>query len=221
LQSIDIPTTDINKLISFSEFLGQAHTKSHNEQFINIFSYIVRESGFLNFLMSLKNNAQALSSLDTLFNEIKREAFSKDSYMLSDFISYITVMKDVADTADIERNSKLPVLTMLQEPQDISLSLIDPEYITKRFTSRGLSVSALNNFIDSPVLYFFRNLVLLPEAMSDVLEFGNCIHKVLEDFFKDSMQTKSCGSKQDLLDTYFSVIKETARWSKYEVQAVP
>jgi len=82
-----------------------------------------------------------------------------------------------------------------------------------------LSVSALNNFLDSPVLYFFRNLVLLPEAMSDVLEYGNCIHKVLEDFFRVSQITKEIGTKQDMLDTFDQVVLETPRWKQYKSQA--
>lgn len=321
LQSLDIPTEEINTVLSFANFLAEAHAKSHNEQFIHIFSFIVRESGFLEYLLKLPNNAQALASLDTLFNEVKRESFAKEEYTLADFDSYITVMKeyklsieiptehrdgvslltfhgskglefedvylykavetrkvpqkitlslDLADgsyederrllfvaltrakknvyisypevdyqdkgqslisflreqaliqeisTKEFEENSVLPVITMLQEPDEVTLSLLDPQYITKRFTSRGLSVSALNNFIDSPVLYFFRNLVLLPEAMSDVLEFGNCIHRVLEDFFKISMHTKEVGTKEDLLDVYKDVSQEIQRWSKYKVQA--
>ncbi len=323
LQSLDISTKEIQTLLSFSEFLAEAHTKSHNEQFLNIFSFILRESGFLQFLVALPDNAQALASLDTLFNEVKRESFAKESYVLTDFISYITVMKEYklsieiptehrdgvslitfhgskglefedvylykavetrkvpqkislaldisdgsyederrllfvaltrakknvyisypevdyqdksqslisflreqdlvtdVDTKEFEAKQGVPVLTMLQEPDEFTLSLLDPEYITKRFTSRGLSVSALNNFIDSPVLYFFRNLVLLPEAMSDVLEFGNCIHRVLEDFFKRAMIDKSCGSKADLVATYRNVIQEVHRWAKYESQAIP
>jgi len=321
LQGLDIATKEINTLISFSEFLAQAHTKSKNEGAIQVFSYILRESGFLEYMLELENNARILASLDTLFNEIKREAFSKENYMLTDFMSYISVMKEhklsieiptehsdgvslltfhgskglefedvylykavetrkvpqkltlaldissgsyederrllfVAltrakknlyisypeldyqdkgqalisflreqelitdvDTSEYEKRNVKPLLTFFKKPDEVTLSLLDPEYITKRFTSRGLSVSALNNFLDSPVLYFFRNLVLLPEAMSDVLEYGNCIHKVLEDFFRVSQITKEIGTKQDMLDTFDQVVLETPRWKQYKSQA--
>lgn len=63
------------------------------------------------------------------------------------------------------------------------LSLVDPEYMKERFLSSKLSVSALNNYIKSPLLYFFRNLVLLPQARNQHLDFGNLIHGTLEHYF--------------------------------------
>jgi DNA helicase-2/ATP-dependent DNA helicase PcrA len=74
-------------------------------------------------------------------------------------------------------------------------SLIDKEFLKERFFDSKLSVSALNNYLESPLLYFFRNLVLLPEAKRTSLEFGSFLHKVLELFFKESLQQ---GSVQDL-----------------------
>jgi len=267
LQGLDISTPEINNLIEFSEFVAEAHTRSKNEGVIVVFSYILRESGFLEYILGLQNNAQVLAGIDTVFNEIKREAFAKDEYTIKDFISYITVMKEhklsieiptehtdgvtlttfhgskypeldyqekaqslisflqeqelieEVSVSEFEKEQISPLLTMLKKPNEVTLSLVDPEYITNRFTSRALSVSALNNFLDSPVLYFFRNLVLLPEAMSDVLEYGNCIHKVLEDFFRVAQVEKKVGSKEELLDVYEQVVAETTRWSKYRKQA--
>lgn len=66
--------------------------------------------------------------------------------------------------------------------QDIT-SLINQDYLTERFLKTKLSVSALNNYMKSPLLYFFRNLISLPQARSPFLDFGNLVHGTLEKFF--------------------------------------
>jgi len=58
------------------------------------------------------------------------------------------------------------------------------EFVREKFLSRGLSVSALNNYLKSPWLYFYRNLVRLPEAQNKYQIYGTLIHAVLQDFFE-------------------------------------
>lgn len=58
------------------------------------------------------------------------------------------------------------------------------EFVREKFLSQGLSVSALNNYLKSPWLYFYRNLVRLPEAQNKSQIYGVVIHGVLQDFFE-------------------------------------
>lgn len=58
------------------------------------------------------------------------------------------------------------------------------EFVREKFLSQGLSVSALNNYLKSPWLYFYRNLVRLPEAQNKYQVYGTIIHAVLQDFFE-------------------------------------
>ena len=64
------------------------------------------------------------------------------------------------------------------------LSIFDKEYIKKLFLRNTLSVSALNNYKQSPIKYFFRNLIRIPSAQTKPLIFGNIIHDTLDVFFK-------------------------------------
>lgn len=48
------------------------------------------------------------------------------------------------------------------------------------FNKRGLSVTALNNLIDNPWNYFFRNVIRLPEVQTAPLQFGTAMHGVME-----------------------------------------
>jgi len=56
----------------------------------------------------------------------------------------------------------------------------DKEVIRDLFLSQGLAVTALNNYLKSPWLYFMRNLVRIPEMPTPPLEYGNAIHSALQ-----------------------------------------
>lgn len=83
----------------------------------------------------------------------------------------------VLDTAEFEKNFN-PAISFSERVRRPSLK--DKEVIRDLFLSQGLSVSALNNFIKSPWLYFVRNLVRVPEMPTPSLEYGSSIHAGLE-----------------------------------------
>jgi DNA helicase-2/ATP-dependent DNA helicase PcrA len=91
-----------------------------------------------------------------------------------------------------------------------SLTIFDPQYIKEQFLKNPLSVSALNNYMQSPLKYFFRNLLRLPSAQTKPLIFGNIIHRSLEDFFRASAEKKEILSEKELL-AYFSRALERER----------
>jgi len=318
LAEIEIPKDEIEICVIFSEFLAQAHARSKQEEFVQIFPYVIRDSGFLSYVITLSDSATVLQAIEKLYDEGKREGFVRDSYKLTDFISYIRAMKEhqlsieiptehrdgvslmtfhgskglefedvyiykavesrspggkltlaldvfkdsiederrlffVAltrakknlylstpgvdyqekeksllsfikeqeliteiDVTDFEKEITFPVVEFMAEPQDFSLSLIDPTYVREKFLKSSLSVSALNNYIESPILYYFRNLVRLPEAKSDTLEYGSFIHEVLEYFFKESQKTKEIGAIDDMERVINQVIQEHPKWERYK-----
>lgn len=100
----------------------------------------------------------------------------------SAFIGDIDGLETV-DVTEWERKHAGDIIDLFGEPNKHVASLLDIEYIQKLFKSKQLSVSALNNYLESPLKYFFRNLVALPEARSHFLDFGNLMHGTLEDYF--------------------------------------
>jgi len=76
--------------------------------------------------------------------------------------------------------------------------ILDNEYIREKFLTTPLSVSALNNYMRSPVLYFFRNLVRLPQAQTKSLLFGNLIHHTLEKYFNIVKEQKKIAPVKEL-----------------------
>lgn len=75
-------------------------------------------------------------------------------------------------------------------------------FVREKFTSQALSVSALNNYLKSPWLYFFRSLVRLPGPMNRYLAYGNAVHGALQDFF-DAAKGENYESKEFLLVSFY------------------
>ena len=73
-----------------------------------------------------------------------------------------------------------------------------------------LSASSINDYIDCGLLYKFGRLdKLLMEFRSDSLEFGSCIHRVLEEHYRMKMEGKLLSAKElhQIFETFW---RETA-----------
>jgi DNA helicase-2/ATP-dependent DNA helicase PcrA len=63
--------------------------------------------------------------------------------------------------------------------------LADKEFLNALFAAQGISVTALNNYLECPWAYFYRNLVRIPEAPNKNLSFGNAVHAALKSWFDE------------------------------------
>ena len=67
-----------------------------------------------------------------------------------------------------------------------STSLFEPEYLQQLFFKRGLNVSALNNYLDCPKKYLYKNLIRIPDIYYPSLKFGSVVDFALNKFFEKS-----------------------------------
>ena len=79
--------------------------------------------------------------------------------------------------------------------------LADKEFLNSLFEERGLSVTALNNYLECPWHYFYVNLIRIPEAPNKHLCFGNAIHAALKNFF-DKMNDGKDVKKEYLVERF-------------------
>jgi len=86
-------------------------------------------------------------------------------------------------------------------------SLVSLEYIREKFLDTQLSATALNNYFDSPLLYFFRNLVRLPSVQNKTLLYGSILHASLEKFFVLSHEQGEVLAKDILLESFDIALK--------------
>ncbi|MDQ5929543.1 MAG: ATP-dependent helicase UvrD/PcrA, partial [Bacteroidota bacterium] len=72
---------------------------------------------------------------------------------------------------------------------------IEIDFINALFDNQGLTPTALNNYIDCPWKYFYRNLLRLPEPTENHMLYGTAMHAGVEALFK----ADNVGKNQDAL----------------------
>jgi DNA helicase-2/ATP-dependent DNA helicase PcrA len=87
--------------------------------------------------------------------------------------------------------------------------VFDVGYLAERFTAENISVTALNNYLECPIKYLFRNLVQLPDVYTPALRYGNAIHDALEKFFAASHSAGEFQPKDLLFAKYQAAMKES------------
>jgi DNA helicase-2/ATP-dependent DNA helicase PcrA len=81
---------------------------------------------------------------------------------------------------------------LFAESKISEIGIKDKEFLNSLFEKYGLSVTALNNYLECPWRYFYSNLVRIPEAPNKHLMYGNAVHQALKDFF-DKFSEKDPG----------------------------
>lgn len=104
----------------------------------------------------------------------------------SQFVNEIKAeLKEEVNTADWAENYKQNKEIIFSTTDKTGEhSLHDQEFIKEIFLKQGLSVSALNNYLDCPWRYFYRNLIRLPEAQNKTQLYGIAVHAALADAFR-------------------------------------
>ncbi len=94
--------------------------------------------------------------------------------------------------------------------------LKDKEFLNELFRAQGISVTALNNYLECPWAYFYRNLVRIPEAPNKNLSFGNAVHAALKSYF-DALGDGDPRGKEYLVQRFEeSIAHEPIKQSEYE-----
>ncbi len=105
-------------------------------------------------------------------------------------------MKRIVPTEEIEaiamrsRLKKKPILAPARSP------LKEKEYLNSLFLERGLSVTALNNYLTCPWRYFYVNLLRVPEAKGKHQMYGTAVHTALKEFFDALRGGRNIGKKE-------------------------
>ncbi len=92
-------------------------------------------------------------------------------------------LKAEVDTVAFEK--KVDTTLLLRPSRKVAVPPIyDKEFLNSVFLDQGLSVTALNNYLDCPWNYFYSNLLRVPKVPTKHLMFGTVVHQVLKDFFE-------------------------------------
>ena len=64
--------------------------------------------------------------------------------------------------------------------ETIDQEIMVKELVKNEYDKKKLSVTMLNNFFECPWKWYFRNLLCLPEVLTDSLHIGNIVHETIE-----------------------------------------
>lgn len=113
---------------------------------------------------------------------------------------------ETVDTTRFEEKVDKTILFMAGKKLPIP-PLRDKKYLNQVFLEQGLSVTALNNYLDCPWNYFYSNLLRVPMAPTKQLMFGDVVHRVLKDFFLMMKQGKRV-TEATLLSLFHDYVNE-------------
>ncbi len=83
----------------------------------------------------------------------------------------------------------------------------EDEYLKSLLADYKLSVTHLDNYLECPRKFKFRNLIRIPEAKNKHMVLGTAYHKALEKFFLEFKNTDKLPSSEFLVSAYKNAIE--------------
>lgn len=90
----ELEISEPEKFIKFANKLSQWQNLDANTTFAKFFETVIQESDFLDWILSDKHNISRISTLNTLFNEVKSLNYTDHALNLEKFLENIELMKE-------------------------------------------------------------------------------------------------------------------------------
>src|SRR5690606_20934211 len=160
---------------------------------------------------------------DTLFSSLPKHAEEEElrrlfyvaltraeQYLTISYSKYRTDGKELEPSmfiAEIQDKYELPVQPVLLSPEVIAefqslhfgishmpeIEKIESDYVDRLLDKFVMNVTALNNYLNCPLEFYFRNLIRIPSPKNEAAEFGSAVHYALEMLFKKMLAKKEKG----------------------------
>jgi DNA helicase-2/ATP-dependent DNA helicase PcrA len=172
-ESIKLPTKIYRGVAEATGGDADAKAASELADERNVFYVALTRARKEVFITMAKNDRDGKEQLPTQFIAALKEnilAPLDTAPYENDFAEHRVEIEFSPTDVDDAKTSKLPELE-------------DKEFLNGLFRAQGISVTALNNYLECPWAYFYRNLVRIPEAPNKHLSFGNAVHAALKSYF--------------------------------------
>ena len=95
-------------------------------------------------------------------------------------------------------------LVRLLSVQSPVIEKMDTDIIDKALDKFAMNVTALNNYLNCPLQFYYNNLIRIPSPKNETLEFGSGVHFALESFFTKMKEdpNNKFPPKQVLIDDF-------------------
>lgn len=78
----------------------------------------------------------------------------------------------------------------------------EEDFIDGLLSKFVMNVTALNNYLDCPLKFYYQNLLRIPSGKNEATEFGSAIHFALEHLFKRMKETEIFPPVETMLDDF-------------------
>jgi DNA helicase-2/ATP-dependent DNA helicase PcrA len=82
------------------------------------------------------------------------------------------------------------------------LQKIEEDFITRLLEKFEMNVTALNNYLDCPLKFYYNNLIRIPSAKNEYTEFGSAVHYALYMLFSITPATGNILSKDAFIGEF-------------------
>jgi DNA helicase-2/ATP-dependent DNA helicase PcrA len=94
------------------------------------------------------------------------------------------------DTIKIQEDQLMEyeILNFIPKAPEIEKS--EDDFITSILDKYVMNVTSLNNYLDCPLGFYYKNLIRIPAGKSETLEFGSAVHYALQKLFEEMQKNE-------------------------------
>ena len=105
---------------------------------------------------------------------------------------------------DLNQETILPFLVLnISTEKKPNIEIMEADFIDPLLEKFVLNVTALNNYLDCPLKFYYQNLIKVPAAKSESLAFGTAVHYALQKYFEDMIANNNQFLDVSTLIEYF------------------
>ncbi|HEU4574828.1 MAG TPA: ATP-dependent DNA helicase [Chitinophagaceae bacterium] len=125
--------------------------------------------------------------------QISYSRFKNDGKELepSLFIAEITDQQQLPHEKVILSEETIASFSALQfgEPQAPEIEQLEKQFVDRLLEKFVMNVTALNNYLNCPLEFYFKNLIRIPSPKNEATEFGSAVHYALEQLFRKMQES--------------------------------
>ncbi len=152
------------------------------------------------FYVALTRAEQHLTISYSRFNNDKKDLEP------SQFIAEIQEEHNLPGEKILVSDEVVAEFSILQYGESLQpeISKIEEDFVGNMLDKFVMNVTALNNYLACPLLFYFQNLIRVPSGKSEATEFGSAIHHALQRLFEKMQQdaANNFSSKEEFISDF-------------------
>ncbi|MDE3182819.1 MAG: ATP-dependent helicase [Bacteroidota bacterium] len=140
--------------------------------------------------------------LNVSFIKIKPDGKDAEHSM---FVAEIVEGNDLKiDTIKMPEEELMEFEILNYLPQAPEIDKSEDDFITSVLDKYVMNVTSLNNYLDCPLGFYYKNLIRIPAGKSETLEFGSAVHYALQKLFEEMQKNEKqeFSSKEKMIEHF-------------------